>query len=149
MITRNDLVLLLTDLENKGTDITPQLNAIVNSNTVPLEVLKFINTNRQLDLSSFYLNIRKNYNNKRSKLYGSIVKEESDTDKVLVTLSALLTQILLYKDKATDKTMFLKHARADEISRVLHNYFKTYDISSCLKLLRLIKIDCKVMESLQ
>ena len=58
----------------------------------------------------------------------------------------MLTQILLFSKSAENKQMFLKHARSEEISLVLFNYFKNYDITNCLKLLKLIKDDLKVIE---
>ena len=61
----------------------------------------------------------------------------------------MLTQILLYSRQVEDRQMFLKHARSSEITAVLNNYFKTYDLTSCLKLLRLIKIDLKALESIK
>ena len=48
-----------------------------------------------------------------------------------------------------DKQLFLKHARAEEISKVLTNYFKTYDTTLCIKLLNLVKADLKALESIK
>lgn len=149
MISRNDIILLLSELEERGLDTKQQLNEVFSSTSIPLSVLKYINDNRQLDLSKFYLKIRKSYNNKKSKLYGSIVKEVTEPFDVILTLSALLTQIVLYAEKAEDRMMFLKHSRADEISKSLHNYFTNYDLTPCMKLLRLVKVDCKAIESLK
>ena len=56
---------------------------------------------------------------------------------MLTTLSAMLTQILIFSKDVDDKPMFLRHARADEISAVLRNYFSSYDITNCIKLLRI------------
>ena len=58
----------------------------------------------------------------------------------------MLTQILIFSKSVEDRPMFLRHARADEISYVLTKYFKDYDITSALKLLKLIKADIKVLE---
>lgn len=146
MISKNDCLLLLADIKNKGIDTTEPLKELLNSNTLPLSVIKFINENRQLDLAAFYEKIRKNYNKKKSSLYINIVKEIEEPNEVLVTLSAMLTQILLFSKNVENKQMFLKHARSEEISLVLFNYFKNYDITNCLKLLKLIKADLKVIE---
>ena len=149
MITRNDCYLLLAEINEKGIDTSTQIKSLMSSTSIPLDVIKFINDNRQLDLSQFYENLRKNYNNKKSQLYINIVKETQDPDKLLVTLSALLTQILLYSNKVNDKQLFLKHSRADEISKVLTKYFIDYDLTTCIKLLRLIKADLKTLESIK
>lgn len=42
--------------------------------------------------------------------------------------------------------MFLRHARAEEISKVLTIYFQKYDLTNCIKLLRLIKADIITFE---
>lgn len=150
MISKNDLLLLLTDLQNKGIDTSEAINKLIASQNIPLEVLKFINDNRQLDVLAFYEQLRKNYNKKKSPLYINIVKEDfTDPNKVLTTLSAMLTQILLYSKRLENKNMFLRHVRAKEISNVLQMYFTNYDLTNCIRLLRLIKIDLKTLESIK
>lgn len=151
MITKNDCLLLLADIENICQD-KEKLNEIVKktsiSHTVSIEVLEFINKHKPLDVLKFYEQLRYNYNHKKSKLYKNIVKEITDTSEVLTTLSSLLTQILLYSKKCEDKQLFLKHSRAKEISIVLTKYFENSDITICLQLLRLIKADLKCLEEL-
>ena len=124
-------------------------NKLYQSEYPDLDVIRFINNNRQLDLTAFYKKIRKSYNNKRSKLYINIVKEIEEPTEAIITLSALLTQILLFAKDVDNRQMFLKHARSNEITAVLQNYFKTYDITNALKLLRLIKQDLKILENLE
>lgn len=149
MITKNDCLILLADIQNNGVDTTQVTQELVKSNTLPLSVIKFINDNRQLDLSAFYERLRKNYNNKKSNLYKNIVKEIDEPNEVLTTLSSLLTQILLYSRQLENRQMFLKHARSSEITMVLNNYFKSYDLTNCLKLLRIVKADLKALESIK
>ena len=149
MITRTDCILLLTELETKGVDVKEELQKALTTPTVSLEVLKFINDNRQMDLTAFYKHIRKSYNQKHSSLYKNIVIEElKDPNESLTTLSALLTQILLFSKKVENKQMFLRHARCNEITKILNNYFVTYDLTNCLKLLKIIKADLKALESI-
>lgn len=149
MITKNDAYILLADLADKGIDTTSAINDLASSVNLPLSVIKFINDNRQLDLTQFFERLRKNYNNKKSTLYGNIVKDIEEPSKVLTTLSALLTQILLFSDKVSDRQMFLRHSRCNEITLVLNNYFKTYDLTNCIKLIRIIKADLKALESIK
>ena len=148
MISRSDILLLLTDLQNKGIDVKEDINNLYSSSTIPLETLKKINENRPLDLLMFYEKIRESYNKKRSKMYINIMRADenakNDAKTTLTTLSALLNQILQFE--CEDKPMFLKHARADEISRVLSIYFETYNIEPAYELLKLIKADCKVLQ---
>lgn len=147
MITKQDVLLLLMGLRDSGVDVKEQMTQQVKASEPLLDVLKFINDNRQLDLTNFYIKVRKSYNNKKSKLYINIVKETEDVREVLTTLSALLTQILLYEKNVEDRAMFYQHARAEEITKVLQNYFKTYDLTPCIKLIKIIKADIKVCES--
>ena len=147
MITKDDVILLLGELKDNGIDCKEQIKKQISSPEPVIEVLKFINDNRQLELTNFYKKIRKSYNNKKSKLYINIVKETDDVKEVLTTLSALLTQIILFGKNVENLSMFYKHARAEEISKVLNNYFKTYDLTNCMRLLQLIKTDIKVCES--
>lgn len=147
MITKQDVLLLLAELRDSDVDIKEQVTKQVKASEPLIDVLKFINDHRQLDLTNFYIKIRKSYNSNKSKLYINIVKETEDVKEVLTTLSALLTQILLYEKNVEDVAMFYQHARAEEITKVLQNYFKTYDLTPCIKLIKIIKADIKVCES--
>lgn len=149
MLTKNDLILLLTELEDRGIDVNKQLTTLMVSPTIPHDVLKFINDRRQFDVANFYEMLRKNYNHKKSSLYINLVKETfDDASDVLVTLAALNLQIMLYAKKLPDSKMFLKHSRGEEISQVLANYYKTYDLIPCLKALKVIKADLKSFENI-
>ena len=148
MITKQDCLLLLSDLSDLGIDTEKEFNDVLK-NGVSIQIIQFINRNRQLDLSKFYEKVRHSYNDKKSKLYINIVKDldEKEPDKVITTLSALSTQILLYSKTVSDKKMFLNHSRLSEILQVLYKYSQTLDIVPCIKLLRLIKTDIKAFES--
>ncbi len=149
MITKNDVILLLTELQEQNINVDSYLRKTILSESVNLEALKFINDNRQLDVAKFYELLRKNSNSKKSPLYKNIVKEElSDASDVLTTLAALNLQILLFAKKLDDNGMFLKHSRGEEITRVLNNYYATYDLKPCYKLLKLIKADLIALEHL-
>lgn len=145
MITKNDIIILLTDLQEKGLDVSAHLNNTLKHG-VSISTIQFINSNRQLDLYKFYEKIRKSYNQKHSNLYINIVKEIDDINKVLITLSALETQILIFSKNVEDREMFLRHSRALEISKVLSNYFINYDSKPCIKLIQLIKADLKCLQ---
>lgn len=148
-ITKNDCLLLLTKMQEDGVDTKAQVNKLFSNPGIPLDVLKFINNHKQLDVISFYERIRKNYNNKRSKLYINIMKEIDDPEEIITTLSALLTQIILTSEKVDNKKLFLNNVRAGEITRVLNNYFNTFDVESARKLLHLFKCDIKALESIR
>ncbi len=150
MLKKNDLILLLTQLQEKGIDVSSQLKKVIVSSDIPLDVIKFINDNRPLDVTAFYEQLRKSYNAKRSSLYINLVKEEfKEPTDVLVTLSSLNLQILLFAKHLEKPQMFLSHSRAEEITRVLNNYYKTYDLKPVMTLKDLIRSDLKVFESIK
>ena len=121
MITKNDIILLLTELQENNINVDNYLRKTILSESINLDALKFINDNRQLDVAKFYELLRKNNNSKKSPLYKNIVKEElSSADDVLTTLAALNLQILLFAKKLDDNQMFLKHSRGEEITKVLN-----------------------------
>ena len=149
MLTKNDLVFLLGEIGGDDQKISDMASRVLTSETIPLDVLKFINDNRPLDVTQFYERMRKNYNNKKSDLYKNIVKDIDEPQEVLTTLGAFVLQTILYSKHVEDKTLFFKHCRLEEATRVLHDYSKTYDISSSLTLLRIIKADLKAFESIK
>lgn len=149
MLTKNDLILLLTDIEAKGINVDKYITKLMTTDNISFEVLDFINKNRAIDVHDFYTLIRQNYNKNKSPLYKNLVKEKfDDASDVLITLSVLNLQINLFAKKLEDNKMFLKQSRADEIASVLTNYYKTYELIPCLKLLKLIKADLKAFEKL-
>ena len=148
MISKNDVVLLLTELQDNGIDIQDSIIKLFKSESIPLSVIKFINDHRQLDLTAFYEYLRKSYNNKKSKLYISIVKEIENPEDVITTLFSFGLQATLYSKRVEDSQMFLKHARVREITLVLTKYFTGYDLEDCLNLLKLIKADLVACETI-
>ena len=150
MLTKNDLLLLLNEMQASGKETSKLATRLALSEGVPRDILKYINDNRPLEVAQFYEMLRKNYNHKKSNLYKNLVREElSEPIEALITLSALNLQILLYAKKLDDNKMFLKHSRADEITKVLNNYYNTYDLITCLKMLKLIKSDLKCFENIK
>ena len=134
MISKNDCLLLLTELKNEGIDTSKQIKDLILLSEPSIEIIKYINDQRQLDVTKFYEKLRKSYNNKKSKLYINIVKDINNPKDVLTTLASLNLQILLYSNQAENYQMFLRHARAQEITTVLNNYYKIaihYNISKC------------------
>lgn len=150
MIKKNDCLLLLTELQEKGEDVDAQIKELVSSSDIPLSVVKYLNDRRQFDVASFYEQIRYNYNHKSSTLYRNLVREQFDNpEEALTTLASLSLQILLYAKKSSNRQLFIQHSRLEEITRVLNEYTKTWDLMPCLKLLYLVKSDLKLFETLK
>lgn len=149
MITKNDCYLLLLELKEGGVDVSEPLNELRTASSPTMSVIKFINDNRQFELTKFYEKIRKSYNDKHSKLYINIMKEVEKPQDVITTLSSMLTQIFLFSKDLDNSSMFLRHSRADEITKVLQQYITDYNLINCIKLIKLIKIDIKALESIK
>ena len=149
MISKLDVLGLLNDLKEKGEDVLKYEKEVIKSPYVPLEVIKFLNTRRSFDVSNFFEKLRSNYNHKKSDLYLNIVKEVDNVEEVLTTLAAYNLQVLLFAKKVEDKEMFYRNTRVEEVTRVLNNYYKTFDLKSCVGLLSLIKADIKLFESVK
>lgn len=145
MIDKTDIILLLSDMQKNNIDVSNDVKAVLNSDIIPLNIIKKINEFKSIDIINFYLKLKKSYNDKHSKLYKNIMRADEnlldDPKTALTTLSALLNQILLYKPE--DRVMFYKHARGNEIAQVLSIYFKTYNIEPVYKLLALTKADIR------
>lgn len=147
MITKNDCLTILVALEDKGVNIDKQMRKLVTSKDIPMDVLKFILDNRGIEVANFYEMLRKKHNQKKSPLYHNIVKDIEDTDEVITTLACLLVQITLYGKKLqTNREIFQREVRAEEITRVLNNYYSTGEFDQCLALLKLLKADLLVLE---
>lgn len=148
MITYSDAMLLLASLNDKGVDTKEKTKELVSNGKVTVELLKFINDNRELDLTRFYEKIRKSYNNKKSSLYINIMREVEEPTDVLTTLNSYALQTVLFAKSVEDKNMFYNFARLDDVYKCLYHYSKTYDLIPCLKLLNLIKADIKTLETI-
>lgn len=145
-ISSNDCLSLLAELNDDSKQTRDNILYLLKGNEPTIEIISYINSKRQLDITRFYEKIRKSYNQKKSKLYINIVKEIDNPLDVITTLSAMFTQIILFSKDLEDRQQFLSHSRAEEISRVLTNYCRTYDITNAIKLLKLIKADIKCLE---
>lgn len=147
MITKNDCLTLLVSLEDKGININSPMKRLITAKEIPLDVLKFILEHRGIEVANFYEMLRKKHNQKKSPLYYNIVKEVTDTDELITTLACLLVQITLYSKKLeSNREIFQREVRAEEITRVLNNYYSTGEFDQCLTLLKLIKTDLIVLE---
>lgn len=152
MISKQDVLLLLTDLKKTLPETDSYIKTLYADTSVPLETLRFISDHRSLDISAFYNKLKKAHNEKKSKLYINIMKSdesELNADEILTTLSSYLNQVFLFSKGIENKEMFFRNSRVEEVISVLNEYFKNYDIEKCMTLLSLIKADIKVFEYLK
>ena len=147
MITKNDCLTLLVSLEDKGVDIDNQMQRLLSTREIPMDVLKFILEHRGIEVANFYEMLRKKHNQKKSPLYHNIVKDITDVDDVITTLACLLVQITLYSNKLqSNRDIFQREIRAEEITRVLNTFYATGDPDQCIALIKLLKADLLVLE---
>lgn len=147
MITKNDCLTLLVSLEDKGINIDSQMKKLITSKEIPMDTLKFILDNRGIEVANFYEMLRKKHNQKKSPLYHNIVKDITDVDEIITTLACLLVQITLYSRKLqSNKDIFQREIRAEEITRVLNHFYATGEFNQCIALMKLLKADLLVLE---
>lgn len=147
MITKNDCLTILVALEDKGININQPMKKLVTSKDIPLDVLKFILDNRGIEVANFYEMLRKKHNQKKSPLYHNIVKDITEPEDIITTLACLLVQITLYSNKLpSNKEIFQREVRAEEITRVLNEYYSTGSLDQCFTLMKLLKSDLLVLE---
>ena len=147
MITKQDVLLLLARLKDENIDCSSYVTETVKDG-VNIDTLKFINDNRQLELSKFYEKLRKSNNEKKSRLYSQIMKDytEEDVYDIICALNSYALQVCIFARDIEDKPMFFRFSRLNEIYKCLENYSRTYNIVNCMKLLHYIKSDIKVLE---
>ena len=147
MITKNDCLTILVALEDKGININQPMKKLVTSKDIPLDVLKFILDNRGIEVANFYEMLRKKHNQKKSPLYHNIVKDITEPEDIITTLACLSVQITLYSNKLpSNKEIFQREVRAEEITRVLNEYYSTGSLDQCFTLMKLLKSDLLVLE---
>ena len=147
MINKNDCLTILVSLEDRGINIDQYMKKLLTTKEIPIDVLKFILAHRGIEVANFYEMLRKKHNQKKSPLYYNIVKDITDPEEIVTTLACLLVQITLYSKKlSSNKEIFQREVRAEEISRVLNNYYVTGTLDSCIALLKLLKADLLVLE---
>lgn len=137
IITRQELLTLASD----------DLSVLENVYSNPTEVISTLKNNGSLEIFTFYNRIRKSYNEKHSKVYINIMKEVEDPKKVLTTLSALVTQILLFAEKSNYKDIFLRHAKLTEILKALEQYSDSQSLIPCVEIIKELKQDIKQIEA--
>ena len=147
MITKNDCLSILVELEDRGVaGINKYVRQLMSSRDISLEVLKFIAANRGIEVANFYEILRKSYNEKHSKLYYNILNETDNINEILITLSSLLTQVFLHCKHIENPARFLKEIRASEIAGVINEYCANENPELCIKMLQVIRSDLTVME---
>lgn len=148
MISKNDCMSILVSLEDKGININQYMHKLLISKDIPIEVLQFIADNRGFEATAFYEMLRKNHNKNKSPLYINLLRGQDDPKELLITLSCLLTQVMLYSKKLNNPINFLNEIRFKELAKAMYNYSESGLIDEVLLVLRAVKTDLLVLEYL-
>lgn len=149
MLTRQDCYKILFEMSNKGLNVQKQISTLSTSTKVPIELIRFINQNRELNVTTFYESLRKKHNAKSSKLYLKLMKEEIEATECLKTLSSYITQVLIMSESIDtgERKSFYNSVRIKEALSALNKYFLEQDITECIDILKMIKSDIKILEN--
>lgn len=149
MITLNDCLLMLANIKANNIDTSKMENEVLE-NGVTKKVIKFIKENGDLDIYDFYEKLRKSYNDKKSKLYINIVKEDfTNVDNIPTTMASYVLQTLLFSKQAKDANLFLEQSRYTDCCDCLLEYGKNGDLIPCIRLLQIIKQEIKALEEIR
>ena len=149
MITKNECLSMLMKLEEqKGINVDKEVSKVLVAKTLPIDVLKFINSNQGIEAVKFYDMLRRSHNKNKSPLYTNIMNTAEDEPEIITTMSSLIQQITLYSRKLdeSERALFFKEIRADEASKSLSNYFSCGNYIECKNILSAIKNDILVLE---
>lgn len=151
MLTKDDCLSLLVNMEQTGIDVNKQIKQLISSTAPSIDILEFIVQNNGIEATNFYNILRIKHNKNNSKLYTNLVSESlTDPLEIVTTLTSLLTQIMLHCKNLveTKQDRFLTEVRAKEITDALGVFFTAKDATLCLELYKLIHTDLLVLEGL-
>ena len=149
MLSKQECYKILLDMRADGVNVNKPISQLASAPTVPPEVIKFINENRNLAITEFYRVLRKKSNSTKNKLYKEIVTEVQQPMDKVKALSSFITQGVIAGEKLElkERENFFKALRLNECAKVLMNYFENSDIQPLLEMVLLIKNDIKIFEN--
>lgn len=149
MLSKQECYKILLDMRADGVNVNKPISQLASASTVPPEVIKFINENRNLAITEFYRVLRKKSNSTKNKLYKEIVTEVQQPMDKVKALSSFITQGVIAGEKLElkERENFFKALRLKECAKALMNYFENSDIQPLLEMVLLIKNDIKIFEN--
>ena len=58
MIDKTDIILLLSDMQKNNIDVSNDVKAVLNSDIIPLNIIKKINEFKSIDIINFYIKLK-------------------------------------------------------------------------------------------
>lgn len=150
MLSKLDVYQILFEMKAQNIQGAEEnIKLISKSVEVPLDVIRYINDNRSLQITEFYEDLRRKSNTKASKLYKNLMKEDKQPQEVLKTASSYVTQVLIRAEQLDlqERTIFYDNSRVKQISEGIHNYFNNGEIRSLLDVLTTVRKDIKILEN--
>lgn len=118
-ITKSTAYAKLASIKNEGIDTSRYIRLLAGEETVPYDVLVFINKHSPLDQLSVYNHIYEN--RRKNPLYKNIVNENASIEDKALALSSILTQTIISCKKTSDNECF-KVMNVDLILEALSDY---------------------------
>lgn len=121
-ITKSTAYAKLAEIKEEGIETSKYVRMLANSDSVPYDVLVFVNRYKPLDQLCIYNHV---YENRRNNpLYKNIVNESASVEDKALAMSSLVTQTLI-KCKTMDessKQELIGIMNIDIILEALHSY---------------------------
>ena len=99
-ITKATAYAKLAKIKTEGRDTSKYIRMLAKSDTVPYDVIVFINKNIRLEQFSTYNHIYENRN--KNPLYKNIVNENASIEDRALALSSILTQTIIQSKKLNE-----------------------------------------------
>ena len=112
----------LSKINDKGVPVSEHLKAVINTDEVPVDTLKFINQHFPLDSIKTFEDI---YDMRRKNpLYKNLVNENSSAEDKAIALSSLLTRAMIRMSNINESKRkdYASEMKLKEISESLNDY---------------------------
>lgn len=110
--------------ENFDVNTTPYINKTAENDSIPAEVIVFIN--KYLPIEQFYTYNKVYENRRKNPLYKNLVNENATEYEMAIALSSLVTQIMIHNKE------LLKESRTDDTKQ----FFTAMNTQSILNALK-------------
>lgn len=136
-ITKKDIIQKLYEIEEQtGEKTGREVQRVIRSELIPVEVIKFINK-----FDSKFLQIYDTYNtiyNSRNKnpLYRNLRNKDLSIPELAIALSSLVTKILISCSKITneeDRRLFATAMNVEQLNNAITNYSLYNEIDSLVQ----------------
>lgn len=121
-ITKSTAYSKLKEIKESGIDTNKYLRDLVNSDSVPYNVLIFINKYSPIEQLYTYNKIHEN--RRKNPLYKNIVNENAEVEDMALALSSILTQTLIHAKDLSEiyRTEYYSIMNTDLILEALSSY---------------------------